>query len=437
MIPTIIISVITFISITASILFFPSIKIGKIKIGTYWIIALIGASLLLVFSFAPAKEVFQQLTSKNTVNPIKILVLFFSMTVLSIFLDEVGLFRFLANVAAKKAKHNQYTLFTILYFLTATLTIFTSNDIVILTFTPFICFFCKNAKINPVPYLVSEFAAANTWSLLFIIGNPTNIYLATSAGISFFDYLKVMAIPTLTIGLAEFILLFLLFRNKLKAHIEPAHEDYVIDNIPALVIGLAHLIICLVFLVISSYIGFEMWLISLICASSLLVQSIILCLITRKDWCHVTNSLKKLPYQLIPFFLSMFVIVVALNHQGISNKIAEFLGKENTIWTYGASSFITSNLINNIPMSILFSNLTTHLSDSAFNGAVYSSIIGSNIGAFLTPTGALAGIMFTNLVNEHETKYSFLDFVKYGAIISLPLMAVALAMLNVSLMINY
>ena len=437
MIPTIIISVITFISITVSILFFPSIKIGKIKIGTFWIIALIGASLLLAFSFAPAKEVFQQLTSKNTVNPIKILVLFFSMTVLSIFLDEVGLFRFLANVAAKKAKHNQYTLFTILYFLTATLTIFTSNDIVILTFTPFICFFCKNAKINPVPYLVSEFAAANTWSLLFIIGNPTNIYLATSAGISFFDYLKVMAIPTLTIGLAEFILLFLLFRNKLKARIEPAHEDYVIDNIPALVIGLAHLIICLVFLIISSYIGFEMWLISLICASSLLVQSIILCLITRKDWCHVTNSLKKLPYQLIPFFLSMFVIVVALNHQGISNKIAEFLGKENTIWTYGVSSFITSNLINNIPMSILFSNLTIHLSGSAFNGAIYSSIIGSNIGAFLTPTGALAGIMFTNLVNEHETKYSFLDFVKYGAIISLPLMAIALAMLNVSLMINY
>ena len=437
MIPTIIISVITFISITLSILFFPSIKIGRIKIGTYWIIALIGASLLLAFSFAPIEEVWSQLTSENSVNPIKILILFFSMTVLSIFLDEVGLFRFLANVAAKKAQHNQYTLFTILYFLTAALTIFTSNDIVILTFTPFICFFCKNAKINPIPYLVSEFAAANTWSLLFIIGNPTNIYLATSAGISFFEYFKVMAIPTLTVGVAEFALLFLLYRNKLKTHIEPAHEDFVIENIPALVIGLLHLIVCLVFLVISSYIGVEMWLISLICACSLLAQSIILCLITKRDWIHITNSLKKLPYQLIPFFLSMFVIVVALNHQGISNKIAEFLGNENTIWTYGASSFITSTLINNIPMSILFSNLTTHLSGSAFNGAVFSSIIGSNIGAFLTPTGALAGIMFTNLVNEHDTKYTFLDFIKYGSIISLPLIAIALAMLNVSLLINY
>ena len=436
MIPTIIISVITFISITLSILFFPSIRIGKIKIGTYWIIALIGASLLLAFSFAPIKDVWEQLTNHTTVNPIKILILFFSMTVISIFLDEVGLFRFLANVAAKKAKHNQYTLFTILYFLTATLTIFTSNDIVILTFTPFICFFCKKAKINPIPYLVSEFLAANTWSLLFIIGNPTNIYLATSAGITFFEYFKIMVIPTIVTGILEFGVLFLLFKNKLKDHIEPAHEDEMIENIPALIIGLAHLIVCLVFLVISSYIGVEMWLISLICASSLLVMSIVLCLITKKDWNHVYGSLKKLPYQLIPFFLSMFVIVVALNHQGISNKIAEFLGNKNTIWTYGASSFIASNLINNIPMSILFSNITTHLSGSAFTGAVYASIIGSNIGAFLTPTGALAGIMFTNLVNEHDTKYTFLDFVKYGCILSIPLIATALAMLNVSLSIN-
>ena len=433
MIPTIVISVITFISITASILFFPQIKIGKIKAGTYWIIALAGAVLLLAFSFAPIKEVWNQLTNSTTVNPIKILILFFSMTVLSIFLDEVGLFRFLANVAAKRAKNNQYTLFTILYFLTATLTIFTSNDIVILTFTPFICFFCKNAKINPIPYLVSEFAAANTWSLLFIIGNPTNIYLATSAGITFFECFKVMAIPTITVGVVEFGLLFLIFNRKLKEHIDPIHEDCRIENIPALVIGLLHLVVCLVFLVISSYIGFEMWLISLICACSLLIQSIILCLITKKDWNYVGGSLKKLPYQLIPFFLSMFVIVVALNTQGISSKIAEFLGSDYTVWKYGVSSFFASNLINNIPMSILFSNLTTNLTGSAHTGAVYASIVGSNIGAFLTPTGALAGIMFTNLVNEHDTKYTFLDFIKYGAILSLPLIATALLMLTISL----
>ena len=436
MIPTIVISITTFLLITLSILFFPSIKIGKIKVGTYWIIALIGATILLVFSFAPIKEVFNQMTNNSSVNPLKIIVLFFSMTILSIFLDEVGLFKYLANVAASKAKNNQYTLFVILYCLTATLTIFTSNDIVILTFTPFICFFCKNSKINPIPYLVAEFAAANTWSLMFIIGNPTNIYLATSAGISFFDYFKIMAIPTICAGLIEFAILFLIFNRKLKTPLQAEEEEFHIENKASLIIGLSHLGICLIFLVISSYINVEMWFISLICATSLLIISSIMSLISKKNWHYITGSIKKLPYQLIPFFLSMFVIVVALNYQGISEKIASVLGNTNTIWTYGISSFLASNLINNIPMSILFSNLCSNITGSGYESAVFASIIGSNIGAFLTPTGALAGIMFTNLVNEHETKYTFVDFVKYGATISLPIILTALLMLNLSISIN-
>ena len=427
MIPTIIISSITFISVTLSILFFPKIKIGKFSISTYWLIALTGAIILLATGLAPIKEVWSELTSNTTINPIKIIVLFFSMTCLSIFLDEVGLFKFLANFAAKKAKNNQFALFTIFYLLTAALTIFTSNDIVILTFTPFICFFCKNSKINPIPYLVAEFSAANTWSLMLIIGNPTNIYLATSANIGFFDYFKIMALPTLCAGLIEYGVLLLVFFRKLKTPLQIVDEEVHIENKAALFVGLGHLLTCLVFLILSSYIHVEMWLISLICASSLLIFTLVMCLVTKKNWTYLTGSLKKLPYPLIPFFLSMFVVVVAINYQGISEKLAELLSHTNTIWTYGFSSFFVSNLINNIPMSILYSNMCNN------NMAVYASIVGSNIGAFLTPTGALAGIMFTNLVNEHQTKYSFLDFIKYGAVISLPIIAVALLTLTLSI----
>lgn len=427
MIPTIIISSITFISVTLSILFFPKIKIGKLSISTYWLIALTGAIILLATGLAPIKEIWSELTSNTTINPIKIIILFFSMTCLSIFLDEVGLFKFLANFAAKKAKNNQFALFTIFYLLIATLTIFTSNDIVILTFTPFICFFCKNSKINPIPYLVAEFSAANTWSLMLIIGNPTNIYLATSANIGFFDYFKIMALPTLCAGLIEYGVLLLVFFRKLKTPLQIVDEEVHVENKVALFVGLGHLLTCLVFLIISSYIHVEMWLISLICASSLLIFTLVMCLVTKKNWTYLTGSLKKLPYPLIPFFLSMFVVVVAINYQGISEKLAELLSHTNTIWTYGFSSFFVSNLINNIPMSILYSNMCNN------NMAVYASIVGSNIGAFLTPTGALAGIMFTNLVNEHQTKYSFLDFIKYGAVISLPIIAVALLTLTLSI----
>ena len=426
MIATIIISSLTFISVIMSILFFPKIRIGKIKLDTYWLIALTGAIILLATSLAPAKQVWNQLISNTAINPIKILILFLSMTTISIILDELGLFRYLASVASKHAKDNQLLLFLALYLLTSVLTVFTSNDIVILTLTPFICFFAYRSKINPIPYLVSEFVAANTWSLMFVIGNPTNIYLATSSGIDFITYFKVMAVPTLVAGVVELLLLLLIFHRQLK---RPILSDAIIEpieDIISVIVGVADLLVCLGFFIASSYIHLEMWLIALICASTLLVFMIIYSFFRRKNLKHVLDAFKRLPYQLIPFFLSMFVIVVAINEQGISAKIAELLGSKNSIWVYGYTSFLASNLINNIPMSILFTNIVSSLTGKAYLQAIYASIIGSNIGAFLTPIGALAGIMFSNLLNKYDMHFSFLDFIKYGAIVSLPVLATAL-----------
>ncbi len=432
--PTIVISTVTFISIIVSLLFIPRIKIGKIEVHLYWIIALLGAIVLLAFSFAPANEVWKQLTANTKINPLKILILFFSMTFISVLLDEFGLFKYLANVAVKTAKGSQYALFFSFYVLVAILTVFTSNDVIILTFTPFICFFCKRAHINPIPYLVAEFAAANTWSLMLIIGNPTNIFLATSAEIGFVDYVKVMALPTSCAGLLELGILFLLFMKKLKDKISVDEEDdNEIENKPMLIAGINHLGICLVFLIISGYINIEMWIISLICAISLLLATIVIALITKRNWSFISGGLKRLPYALIPFFLSMFVVVVAFNFQGISKEISNLFGDTNIVWIYGYSSLLASNIINNIPMSILFSNLSANLSGTDYYLAVYSSIIGSNIGAFLTPMGALAGIMFTNLLEKYEVKYTFIDFTKYGFIVAIPTITAALAMLLITI----
>ena len=426
MLPTLIISLTTFLLMTLSIVFFPFLRIGKLKLGTYWMIGMLGAIILLTFSFAPIKEVFEELTASRSVNPLKILVLFFSMTILSIYLDEVGLFRFLASVATKKAKESQLGLFFIFYALTSVLTVFTSNDIVILTLTPFICFFAKNAKINPLPYLIAEFAAANTWSMMLIIGNPTNIYLATSAHIDFISYFKTMLVPTLFAGVVELVLIYLIFHKQLKTPIHAEGEDYHIESKPDLILGVSLLAVCLVLMVISSYASFEMWIISAGCALSLLIAALIERLITHRHWEYLVDSFERLPYELVPFILSMFVIVVGLNFQGISSYLGNLFNGGSPIWVYGFASFFASNFINNIPMSILFSSLPSGLSGRAFSQAVYSSIIGSNIGAFLTPIGALAGIMFSSLLGKYEVKFSFLDFAKYGFIIAIPTISAAL-----------
>ena len=430
MIPTLIICLLTFVLVTLSILFLPKIKLGKVTLSTYWVVALLGAILLIAHGYAPIKDVWNQLTSNTAINPLKILVLFFSMTIISILLDEFGLFKYLAHVATKRAKTNQYVLFFSLYALTSALTVFTSNDVVILTLTPFICFFCKRANIKALPYLIAEFFAANTWSLMFLIGNPTNIYLGTAAGINFIEYFKVMAVPTIVAGLVELGIIFLLFRKALKEPFHVEDEEIKKPNMVLISVGVSTLLVCLVFLIIVHYINLEMYMISLACAVFLSLFTLIYLCATKQKLEVMKASYKRLPYQLIPFFLSMFVIVVSLNHQGITNEISNFLGTKNVIYTYGYSSFLVCNLINNIPMSILYSGVSSSLSGSIFYEATYASIIGSNIGAFLTPIGALAGIMFTSLVNKQSIEFRFIDFIKYGVIVSLPTITVALLMLQ-------
>ena len=416
------ISIITCILMILSIIFYPSIKIKNIKISLYWIICLIGALLLICFQQVDFNDIKNEFINNSSINPLKILILFFSMTFISIFLDEVGFFKLIAIKILSKVNNKQITLFICLYFLVAILTVFTSNDIIVLTFTPFICYFCRNAGINPLPYLVGIFISSNTYSMMFIIGNPTNIYLATSQGIDFISYFKIMFIPTILSGLIEFIILILLFRKNLNDKIlsrEIGKQEY---NKFLIIIGLIHLFICLIFLIISSYLNIEMYLISLISALSLLIISFIYFIVKKIKLSKYLDILKRLPFELIPFMLSMFIIVLALNKQNIPSLISNYLNNGNEIINYGISSFLMCNVMNNIPMSVFYASII-NIGDLK---ATYSTIIGSNLGAFLTPIGALAGIMFTSLLKKYDVKYTFIDFIKYGVIISIPTLLVAL-----------
>ena len=76
------------------------------------------------------------------------------------------------------------------------------------------------------------------------------------------------------------------------------------------------------------------------------------------------------------------------------------------------AGFFFANLINNIPRSILSSTLPAGLAAGQYQQAIYASIAGSNIGAFLTPIGALAGIMFTELTDRYQVDYGFRRFLQ-------------------------
>jgi arsenical pump membrane protein len=414
-------------------LFIPKLSVKGITVNTYWIVVLLGALLLFAFGFIGFKEAFGGITSKGAINPVKLLALFLSVTVLSIFLDETGFFRYLANAVLKRAGSNQFILFTAFYLTTSLVTVFTSNDIVILTFTPFLCYFAKNAKIDPIPYLVSAFVAANTCSMLLIIGNPTNIYLATANGIDFIAFFKVMALPTLFAVLTAYAVLLLLFFKKLKTPISVTGEEAAIENKPLFAVSLTLLLVCTALLAVSSYIDVEMWLIAVIAAGLLIAAALLISLIKGRRPIELKQTVKRVPWELIPFVLSMFVMALALEKYEVTAKLASLFGEDRTILVYGFASALFANLINNIPMSVLFSSILSAAVPAVSEAGVYASVIGSNIGAFLTPMGALAGIMWLNILKKNEIDFSFAKFVKFGIVLAVPILSAALLGLMISL----
>lgn len=425
-----IIAAVTCAAMIGLVFFKPNIKIGKVILSSYWLAPLTGALIMLIFGLVSPSQAVAGLTADNDVNPIKILVLFISMTLISIFLDNTGFFGYLAMAALKRSGQSQRSLMLMLYATVSVLTVFTSNDIIVLTFTPFICYFSKNAKIDPIPYLFCEFIAANTWSMSLVIGNPTNIYLAGIAGIDFMQYVKVMLLPTIAAGLVSLGVLLLLFSKKLSQPI--CHGEYLevkLDK-PLMLMGLISLFTCIVMMTVSSYTSIPMWIISLVCFLALYVAAFAYLVLNQRPFTPIITSLKRTPYEIVPFIISMFVIVLSLQAAGLTDGINCLLSSENNVFSYGAASFLSANLVNNIPMSVLFSSVIEPLTGATRLQALFASIAGSNIGAFLTPVGALAGIMWMGMLRSQGIKLSFGTFSKYGAAVALPSMLTVLTCLR-------
>ena len=414
----------------------PAVMIGGKKISIFWLAPLCGAIALTVGGLITPAEIGAGLTGAGDVNPIKILLLFFSMTMMSVYLDEIGFFRLLAHKVLGRAKGSQTTLFFLLYGLVSVLTVFTSNDIIVLTFTPFICHFAKSARIDPLPYLVSEFVAANTWSMALIIGNPTNIYLMTGTGVSFLAYTAKMILPTALAGLVSLGVLYLLFRKKLKAPLDPEESPTPTVDLPTEIIGLVHLGGCILLLSVSSFLNLPMWLITCLFFVSLVVCTMAVSFFRRRSIFLIARCIIRAPWDLAPFVISMFILVLALDKYGITAALGGFLAQPTTVGgtvaSFGVSSFFAANIVNNIPMSVLYSSVVGSMEAGAlttaalFSPALYATVIGSNLGAFFTPTGALAGIMWTGQLHDHGVSFSFIRFVKYGATVAVPAMAAAL-----------
>ncbi|KAJ5115199.1 hypothetical protein NUU61_000958 [Penicillium alfredii] len=157
----------------------------------------------------------------------------------------------------------------------------------------------------------------------------------------------------------------------------------------------------------------------------------------------VTVVVSHMPFPLVPFALSMFVLVQALVTKGWVPVFAHgwdhWVGRTGTVGSVGGMGFLSVILCNfagtNIGTTILLSRVIQAwqeihrrngipISDRTFWATVYSMAIGVNYGAFSTAFSAsLAGLLWRDILKRKFIIVRSLDFAR----VNLPIIAISMA----------
>ncbi|KAJ2369997.1 hypothetical protein IW150_005017 [Coemansia sp. RSA 2607] len=155
---------------------------------------------------------------------------------------------------------------------------------------------------------------------------------------------------------------------------------------------------------------------------------------------------QRLPYGIVPFALGMFIIVESLSALGWTPRLAWVLRRISpsvacAVFTVAAVSTLACNVLNNLPMTILFTRALKHSEFSAHvdartrKGALFALIVGSNLGANLTLVGSLAGLMFQGIAAQRQRNIGYFRFIRWCLPVLPVQLAVCCAILAVEMLI--
>ncbi|KAM6495197.1 hypothetical protein JOM56_009820 [Amanita muscaria] len=366
------------------------------------------------------------------IKPYNVLISFLSLAYMSITLDVTGVPEAAAHWVSRASGANGLRLYVNVYLMVTALSTVLGNDPVILSGTLFLLNYTGAMKLDSKPWLMSEFAAANTASMILFVGNPTNGVICEGFGIqnaAFTAYTILPFVACSTTCLAVLILQYRPTQIKLKVVDGVAPWKYIKDPISA-VVGSILLVGCLITALVVSFLHIDFWKIALPFAGAKFVFETFWDLyrtqsnnrgvdeeMPRSYAGHVTRVVNedsvisarptdkrssrspdrltarpKLPYDFVPFAFSQFILIEALANQGWIDVFARWLviasGNQMfpTIWIVGATGIIFCNF-------------------AGTNIAGIALALASNIGAVgFVFSASLTGLLWKHMIEDHDKK---------------------------------
>ena len=361
-----------------------------------------------------------------------------------------GLFEYIAIRTAKLANGSPIRILILFALVTAVVSAFLDNVTTVLLLTPMLLYVARVMKLNPVPFLVTEIFASNIGGAATLIGDPPNIMIASSAGLTFNEFLIHLG-PIMAVDMVILLLMmYVIYGRSMK--VSPGEREEMVRTLDSLDERAAitdrvlfrQSVIVIAFVVLLFFIhdrigeilhvvlpfvdpamGLEPAEVALIGAAILLFWS-------RQS---PEEIFEKIEWPALFFFGGLFVIVGALVETGIIASIAAVMienvgsvGEAMFIVTWFAA--IASAIVDNIPLTAAMIPLIHDLGTTMDVYPLWWSLaLGACLGGNGTAIGASANVVVIGIAEREGIGITFIDFLKVGMLVLFVTVGVGFGML--------
>ena len=182
-------------------------KVHKTKV------ALVGASLMLVFKILDQHEAFHSEEFGIDYNVIFLLI---GMMIIIGIMKNTGIFEYVAIKSAKIGKGEPFRIMFIFSVITAISSALLDNVTTVLLLAPVTLLIADELEIDPIPFLITEALASNIGGTATLIGDPPNIMIASKAKLTFMDFIIHLTPIIIVIMIAYLITIKIIFGRRLK-----------------------------------------------------------------------------------------------------------------------------------------------------------------------------------------------------------------------------
>ena len=133
----------------------------------------------------------------------------------------------------------------------------------------------------------------------------------------------------------------------------------------------------------------------------------------------VDQFYKAIDWDLILFFIFLFVIINVMEHakvleligQGVGLLIGNGEGKGGAVSLLAASALFSS-VTDNIPLSAMLAKILSARNIASDSSLWWSVIFGANLGGNITPIGSASTLVAVTIIHKYKIHLPFVSFIK-------------------------